>query len=84
MSEAEQRLNGIREETEIYCISDDSGDNDGDDEDEGMPGSSHPQFLVFSPRHYALLEFLLYNSSVVLSHTHIHTAVAEHTHWGCS
>lgn len=46
MSEAEQRLNGIREEMEIYCISDDDGDNDGDDEDEGIPGSSHPQFAV--------------------------------------
>lgn len=72
MSEAEQRLNGIREEMEIYCISDDDGDNDGDDEDEGMPGSSHPQFRVL--HHVVVLCFDFYCIiSQLSSLTHTYT-----------
>lgn len=79
MSEAEQRLNGIREaETEIYCISDEDGDNNGDDEDEGLPGSSHPQFRVLP--HVIMFCFDFYCIISLLSHTHKHTQCCSRAH----
>lgn len=41
MSEVEEHLNGIKGEREIYYVTDDDKDNSGDDEDEGIPGTSN-------------------------------------------
>lgn len=51
MSEAEERLNGIKGEREIYYVSDDDEGNGGDDEDEGIPGTSNYNYNL---KHYRL------------------------------
>lgn len=46
MSEVDERLNGIKGEREIYYVTDDEADNDGDDEDEGIPGASNGRLYL--------------------------------------
>lgn len=46
MSEVDERLNGIKGEREIYYVTDDDADNDGDDEDEGIPGASNGRLYL--------------------------------------